>query len=76
LLDKGKSQLYKRDMNASQLLDKALTKIESQSMRDWVLKQRGIWEKIAQLYVDKKVYLGGNTPEDALHCDIVITAIG
>jgi hypothetical protein len=63
-------------MNASQLLDKALLKVESQSIRNWVLEQRDIWEKIAQLYVDKKVYLEGSTPEGALHFDIIITAIG
>jgi hypothetical protein len=63
-------------MNASQLLDKALLKVESQSIKDWVAANRKTWEKIAQLYVDKKVYLGGTTPEDALHCDIIITAIG
>lgn len=68
-------------MNASQLLDKALLKIDTQSIKDWVLAQRDTWEKIAQLYLDKTSFKDNQEPDDdykavLLHCDIVITAIG
>ena len=61
---------------ASELLDKALLKVESESIKKWVQDQREIWVKLAQLYVNKKIYSGNNTAVDALHLDIVSTAIG
>jgi hypothetical protein len=68
-------------MNASQLLDKALLKVESQSIINWVLTQRETWEQIAQIYVDKKSFKDNQEPDDdykaiMLCCDIVFTAIG
>ena len=61
---------------ATQLLDKALLKVESESIKKWVQDQREIWVKIAQLYVDKKGINKFANPVDALHLDIVSTAIG
>ena len=62
---------------ATQLLDKALLKVESESIKKWVNGQREIWVKIAQLYVDKKV---GNPKglalDELLHLDIIVEAIG
>ena len=60
---------------AETLLDAALLKVESESIKKWVQDQREIWLKLAQLYVDKAFKHGG-TAVDALVVDIVSTAIG
>jgi len=62
-------------MNGAQLLDEALSHVESDSVREWANSEhnRPIWEKIAQGALDKN---GGEYDVHRLAAYIVCVAIG
>jgi hypothetical protein len=62
-------------MDGAKLLDEALSRVESESIREWASSahNRPIWEKIAQGALDKS---GGEYDPNRLCAYLVCVAIG